>query len=116
MIEAFPVGDGTFRLRDGYPYLKYAGTYAHKEKIKAAGGHWSAENKCWIVTEEALPSLKSIVTRMRKARVAAVCHNPEEVCYVTEQDVERGTHKRGCSRCDRSYACGSYAEILEVLE
>lgn len=116
MIEAFPLGDGFFYLADGYPYRRSQGTYAYKDRIKAAGGRWNPDKKHWVVSEEALPSLQDIVTKMQKARVGPWCHNPEEIVFVTQQEIQKGQHKRSCARCDTSYACGGYAEILEVLE
>lgn len=114
MIEAYPQFDGTFKLQDGWPYPKHGGAYSYRAQIKAAGGRWNG--RVWIVTEAALDALRPYVTRMRRARVAAKCHNPEQVTFVSEQEIASGRHRLGCSLCDTGMSSGMTTEILEVVE
>lgn len=111
-INAYPMPDGRFYLRDD-AYKKFPTTYFVKDKIKAAGGEWDADKKLWTVPAEAVAELP--VEQMIRCRVAGWCHEPETETWVTWTDYEKGTHRRGCSRCDTSHACGRDCLILEVV-
>jgi hypothetical protein len=98
--------DGTFSL--------HGKTFHSKERIKELGGKWDAEKRHWNISENALLELKPLL--MIKVRLAAHCHEDEEIRFVTHKEVACGFAREGCSRCDTPATCGQDVAILEVLD
>ena len=108
-ILAYPLKDGTYRLRSN----RAMDTYNIKEQIKTCGGKWDPNIKAWIVPEQAIEQLK--ITKMILVKYEAHCHESEGECYAPEYDVIRGYMRMGCGYCDTSYVCGKDVKITKKV-
>ena len=104
-INAYKIDDGLYALRGK--------TYPIKEKIKKHGGKWDGEKKRWIVPRECVDAVGAL--RRVKVRVAAHCHEKEQIISVTHPEAESGIVRMGCGLCDSSFRCGDDVKILEVI-
>lgn len=94
-------------------YRIYGRTYHHREKLKRCGARWNPEGKYWLGDRQAVESVGADI--MMRARVAAHCHESEQIISVSQREADRGYVRLGCGLCDTSYYCGDDVEILEVL-
>jgi len=106
-IKAYP-------QRDSNLYALHGKTYHKREQLKAGGARWSPEGRYWLASRELAESVGADI--MMRVRIAAHCHEPEQVIFVSHQRVKRGHVRLGCGMCDTSHLCGDDVEILEILE
>lgn len=89
-------------------------TYSHKNELKQVGGKYYSTTHVWELTDEQLQMLTFPLTICIRCRVAAHCHESEQVLFVALADILKGSVRLGCGLCDTPASCGEDVSIIEI--